>query len=78
MPLSLWEIDGEHLIAASSERDMRSIYLDYHGESIRGHDRRLVDPGEMIVLVDSYEERSCMPASEAVMCFGRGYFPARS
>ena len=72
--LQLWEIDGEDLIVSKSERDMRKIYLDYHGISIRGHDRRLIPHDEQIELTNMGDKIWKQPASEIAVC--RGYLPA--
>ncbi len=72
--LQLWEIDGEDLIVAKSERDMRKIYFDYHGISIRGHERRLIPPDEQVEVTVMGDKTWKQPASElAISC---GYLPS--
>lgn len=71
----VWEIDGEHLIVAHSERDMRAVYLDYHGESIRGHDRRLMSPDEDVEMCDDSDDLTTVKARD--LAKSRGFYPAR-
>lgn len=66
-PMSVYLIDGEDMIVAENEWNMKQIYQDYHGESIRGHDWRLIPPDEMIPLTNGAEEEWTESAAE----FGR-------
>lgn len=72
--MQLWEVDGEDLIVAVSEKGMRDTYLEYHGESIRGRDRRLIPPDEEIDVTDGGDETWTIRASE--FATNVGYFPA--
>lgn len=73
--MQVWEIDGEDLIVANSWPDARLVFADYHGVSIRGHDRRLVPDDEVQTLTDGCDEFS-MTAKEFATMRGRGCFPA--
>lgn len=72
--LMVWRIDGEDLIVSYSERDMMDVYRDYHGESIRGHDRELIGPDKDIELTDDGDNVITMKARE--FATSRGYYAA--
>ena len=73
--LKVWSIDDEYLIVAHSERDMRAVYREYHGESIRGHERKLLSPNDSITLEDDGGDTTTVTAAEFATL--RGFFPAR-
>lgn len=73
MSAQVWEIDGEDLIVARNERDMQALFLDYHGFSIRGHERRLIPPSEEI-RIGYGDETETVPASS--LSGMRGYMAA--
>lgn len=73
MSLLLFEVDGEDLIVASSERDARKIYRDYHEETIRGHELRQVPQDEDVTVTDG-DGQWDQPAR--TFCYSRGYFAA--
>lgn len=72
--LQVWEIDGEDLIVARSVRHMQKIYSDYHMESIRGREQRMISPESLIELVDD-DDKTCAVTAQT---YARrpGYFPA--
>lgn len=73
--LGLWEVDGEDLIVAASEREMRWLYREHHEETIRGHSIRQIPSHETIELThgDGSETWKVTAADYAKT---PGYFPA--
>ena len=51
--LSVWKVDDEDLIVASSEKEMKQIFCEYHCVSPRGHSFEKLDDNGTIELTDS-------------------------
>ena len=76
-PLRVWEISGEDLVVATSEHDMRAVFRDYVGESIRGYrHRELVRDAVVKMTHDGGATSEEWTASEVAATLGRGYHRA--
>lgn len=74
--MRVWEINGEDLVVASCERQMRELYVRHHGgDSIRGSDRRIADPDEVFEVGDDPDDYQELTAEELAKGKPR-YIPA--
>ena len=72
--LHVWDVSQNDLIVATSERNMRAIFSNWHGESIRGHYHKLLaDDYELTLTDDSDDTNIKMKASNYARMVGVGY-----